>query len=102
MKWFIAVIFLILAGVVAYPAFAASAELCMSAREAREIVAQRHVLPPFEVMNSMSTLARAEPLNIRLCRSGESLTYEVDLLHHDGRLLRIYVDAFSGKTVNPK
>jgi len=37
-----------------------------------------------------------------LCRSGENLTYEVVLLHRDGRLLRIFVDAVSGKTVNPK
>ena len=86
----------------AYPTYAVGGQLCMPAREARDIVAQRHVLPPFEVMHSMSVLARAEPLNIRLCRSGENLTYEVVLLHRDGRLLRIFVDAVSGKTVNPK
>eukprot|EP01037_Dinobryon_pediforme_P009564 gene9564-9640_t len=37
--------------------------------------------------------AAADPVTIRLCRSGEALIYEVVLLHRDGRLLRVYVDA---------
>ena len=96
-------LFLLIVWAVCVPwAAAAGAGFCIPPREAKEIVASKHVLAPFEVMNAMSTLARADPVTIRLCRSGETLIYEVVLLHRDGRLLRIYVDAVTGKTINPK
>ena len=41
--------------------------------------------------------AQAEPLGARLCQLGEGLIYEISLLRRDGHIVKILVDAFSGR-----
>ena len=48
-------------------------------------------------MQAENSVDRAEALSTRLCRKGELLLYEIDLLRRDGRVLKVFVDAVSGK-----
>lgn len=74
---------------------------CLSPKEARDVSGANHLLDSLQVMKNMSSLSRAEPVSIKLCKSDNSYIYEVMLLHREGKLLRVLVDAVSGKTVNP-
>lgn len=91
---------LVVASLMATPA--AAKQECLSARDSREMVATNHLLEPLQVMKNLTSLSRSEPVSIKLCRWDATYIYDVTLLHRDGKLLRVFVDAISGKTVNPK
>ena len=80
----------------------AAKQECPSAKESREMVVASHLLEPLQVMKNLTSLSRSEPVSIKLCRWDSVYIYDVTLLHKDGKLLRVFVDAISGKTVNPK
>lgn len=80
----------------------AAKQECLSAKESREMVVASHLLEPLQVMKNLTSLSRSEPVSIKLCRWDNVYIYDVTLLHKDGKLLRVFVDAISGKTVNPK
>jgi hypothetical protein len=87
------------------PAKAAEAELhlvaakpaCLNAAETRETVKSRHLLEPFAALKSAGAQRKAEALSARLCRTGEDFIYEITLLHRDGRLVHVEMEAGSGK-----
>lgn len=81
---------------------AAPRRACLAPYEARQIVASQHLIEPLQVMRAMGSLSRAEPVSIKLCDWGQAYVYEVILLHREGRLLRVFVDGITGKTVSPK
>ena len=48
-------------------------------------------------MRAESNANQADALSTRLCRLGELFLYEINLLRRDGRVIRVFVDAASGK-----
>jgi hypothetical protein len=87
------------------PAKAAEAELhvvapkpvCLNAAETREMVKSRHLLEPFAALKFAGAQRKAEALSARLCRTGDDFIYEITLLHRDGRLVHVDMEAGTGK-----
>ena len=87
------------------PAKAAEAELhvvaakpvCLNAAETREMVKSRHLLEPFAALKFAGAQRKAEALSARLCRTGDDFIYEITLLHRDGRLVHVEMEAGTGK-----
>lgn len=70
---------------------------CLSQSETREIVAARKLSPPFSALRTAAAHGRGETIGVRLCRFNEELMYEVTVLRRDGRVVKVVVDAVSGK-----
>ena len=71
--------------------------VCLSAAETREMVKSRRLLEPFAALKFAAGQRKAEALSARLCRSGEDFVYEITLLHRDGRLVHVEMEAGTGK-----
>ena len=70
---------------------------CLNAAETREAVKSRHLLEPFAALKFAAAQRKAEALSARLCRTGDDFIYEITLLHRDGRLVHVEMEAGSGK-----
>jgi hypothetical protein len=70
---------------------------CLNAAETREMVKSRHLLEPFAALKAAGAQRKAEALSARLCRTGEDFVYEITLLHRDGRLVHVEMEAGTGK-----
>jgi hypothetical protein len=70
---------------------------CFSVAQTRQKIAQHQLAEPFPLMRAESSANQADALSTRLCRIGELFLYEINLLRRDGRVIRIFVDAASGK-----
>jgi len=70
---------------------------CLNAAETREAVRSRHLLEPFAALKFAAAQRRAEALSARLCRTGDDFIYEITLLHRDGRLVHVELEAGTGK-----
>jgi uncharacterized membrane protein YkoI len=79
---------------------AAAKLVCLNAAETREMVKSRRLLEPFAALKSAGGQRKAEPLSARLCRAGDDFVYEITLLHRDGRLVHVEMEAASGKIVS--
>ncbi len=66
---------------------------CLSAADTREAVKARKLLEPFGAIKFASSQKKAEALSAKLCHIGDEFFYEITLLHHDGRLMRVQVQA---------
>ena len=75
---------------------------CIAESETREEIKVHHLLEPFVVLKSAGAAHKAEALRARLCRAGDDFVYEITLLHRDGRVVRIVVDAVTGKRLPPR
>ena len=75
---------------------------CIAESETREEIKAHHLLEPFVVLKSAAAALKAEALRARLCRVGDDLVYEITLLHRDGRVVHIVVDAATGKRLPPR
>jgi hypothetical protein len=73
--------------------------ICLVPAEAREAIAAHRLSEPFEAMRTAAAQMRAEAVGERLCRWNEQFIYVITLLRRDGRVIRLFVDAASGKTV---
>ena len=73
--------------------------VCLNAAETREMVKSRRLIEPFAALKFASAQRKAEALSARLCRTGEDFVYEITLLHRDGRLVHVEMEAASGKLV---
>jgi hypothetical protein len=73
--------------------------VCLNAAETRETVKSRHFLEPFAALRNAAAQRKAEALSARLCHVGDEFLYEITLLHHDGRLVHIEMDAGTGKLI---
>jgi uncharacterized membrane protein YkoI len=86
-------------------AFAAEVEehlkpVCLSAAETREQVKAHKLLEPFVALKTAAAQHQADALSARLCHSDDKFVYEITLLHRDGRLLHVYMEADSGKPIS--
>ncbi len=70
---------------------------CFSVAQTRQKIAQHRLAEPFPLMRAESSANQADALSTRLCRIGELFLYEINLLRRDGRVIRVFVDAASGK-----
>jgi hypothetical protein len=70
---------------------------CLNAAETRDTVKSRHLLEPFAALKFAGAQRKAEPLSAKLCRIGDDFIYEITLLHRDGRLVHVEMEAGSGK-----
>ena len=70
---------------------------CLNAAETREMVKSRHLLEPFAALKFAGAQRKAEALSAKLCRTGEDFIYEITLLHRDGRLVHVDMEAGTGK-----
>ncbi|HEY8070639.1 MAG TPA: hypothetical protein VIE47_01570 [Methylocystis sp.] len=70
---------------------------CFSVAQTRQKIAQHRLAEPFPLMRAESNANQADALSTRLCRLGELFLYEINLLRRDGRVIRVFIDAASGK-----
>ena len=80
------------------PAFAVK-PVCLNAAETREEVKAHKLLEPFAALKSAAAQRKAEALSAKLCHTGDEYVYEITLLHRDGRLVHVEMDAGTGKLV---
>ena len=71
--------------------------VCLNAAETRELVKSRRLLEPFAALKSAGAQRKAEALSAKLCRTGDDFIYEITLLHRDGRLVHVEMEAGTGK-----
>jgi hypothetical protein len=81
------------------PPHAAAARSCLNAAETREQVKSRHLIEPFAALKFAGAQRKAEALSARLCHTGDDFIYEITLLHRDGRLVHVEMEAATGKIV---
>ena len=75
---------------------------CFATAETREEIKTHHLLEPFVALKSAAASVKAEALTAKLCRLGEEFVYEIALLHRDGRLVHVVMNAVTGKLTNPR
>jgi uncharacterized membrane protein YkoI len=73
--------------------------VCLNAAETREEIKTRHLIEPFAALKFAAAQRKAEALSARLCHTGEEFIYEITLLHRDGRLVHVEMEAATGKMV---
>jgi hypothetical protein len=73
---------------------------CLNAAETREELRARKLLEPFVALKVAAAEGKAEALSARLCHRGDDYIYEITLLHRDGRLVHVEMEAQSGELVS--
>ena len=101
-NFFVAIVLaLATVGAAAGPALAeapvAVKRVCFATSETREEIKAHHLVEPFVALKSASAAVKAEALSAKLCRLGEEFVYEIALLHRDGRLVHVVMNAVTGK-----
>jgi uncharacterized membrane protein YkoI len=74
--------------------------VCLNPAETREEVKAHRLLEPFAALKFAAAQRKAEALSARLCRNGDEFIYEITLLHRDGRLVHVEMEADTGKVVS--
>ena len=74
--------------------------ICLNAAETREAVKAHKLVEPFVALKTAAAQRKAEALSARLCHSDDEFIYEITLLHHDGRLSHVEIEADSGKLIS--
>lgn len=71
---------------------------CLSPGDTLDVVTARKVVSPSEaLLLARKTVPNSEVLRAALCRAPNALVFLITLLRKDGRLVRVTVDALSGK-----
>ncbi len=70
---------------------------CLSMAQARVKMEANKLVDPFQSMREAAMRLPGEPLGARLCELGEALFYEISLLRQDGHIVKILVDAITGR-----
>jgi uncharacterized membrane protein YkoI len=71
---------------------------CLPASDTQDLVDARKVIAPgMAVLLARRTVPTGEVLRATLCRTGDRLIYLIMVLRNDGRLMRVTIDAPSGK-----
>jgi hypothetical protein len=83
----------------AEPPRAGPRPVCLNAGETREMVKSHRLIEPFAALKFASAQRKAEALSARLCHTGDDFVYEITLLHRDGRLVHVEMEAATGKIV---
>jgi uncharacterized membrane protein YkoI len=71
--------------------------VCLNAAETREEVKAHRLLEPYAALKFAASQRKAEALSARLCHNGDQFIYEITLLHRDGRLVHVEMEADTGK-----
>ena len=74
--------------------------VCLNAAETRYEVKAHKLLEPFVALKTAAAQRKAEALSARLCRADDEFIYEITLLHRDGRLAHVEMEADSGKLIS--
>jgi uncharacterized membrane protein YkoI len=74
--------------------------ICLNGAETREAVKARKLLEPFVALKTAAVQRKAEALSARLCHSDDEFIYEITLLHRDGHLAHVEIEADSGKLIS--
>lgn len=53
-------------------------------------------------MRNAAGRLQAEALGVKLCSRRDELVYELSLLRHDGRIIRVFIDAKTGQAIGSK
>jgi len=72
---------------------------CLNASDTREQVKAHKLLEPYAALKYAAQQRKAEALSARLCVSGDDFVYEITLLHRDGRLIHVQMEAGTGKVI---
>lgn len=101
MRDLIATCLLLCAAAVSVPLPAAAqgdAQGCLSSGDTSEAVAARQVVAPgAAIVLAREAVPNADVLRAALCRDPDVLVYRIVVLRQDGRVVRVTVDAPSGK-----
>ena len=73
--------------------------VCLNAAATRAEVRNHRLLEPFAALKFAAAQAKAEALSAKLCHTSDGFVYEITLLHRDGRLVHVEVEAGSGKLI---
>jgi len=84
----------------AEPHAAAVKPVCLGASETRDAVKAHKLLEPFVALKFAAQQRKAEALSAKLCHAGDEFIYEITLLHRDGRLTRVQMEAGTGKLIS--
>ena len=74
-------------------------QVCLSAADTREQVKAHKLLEPYAALKSAAHERKAEALSAKLCMSGDDFIYVITLLHRDGRLNHVQMEAGTGKLI---
>jgi hypothetical protein len=74
--------------------------VCLSAAETRDAVKTHKLLEPFAALKFAAQQRKAEALSAKLCHAGDEFIYEITLLHRDGRLVHVQMEAGTGKLIS--
>jgi hypothetical protein len=74
--------------------------VCLSAAETRDEVKTHKLLEPFAALKFAAQQRKAEALSAKLCHAGDEFIYEITLLHRDGRLVHVQMEAGTGKLIS--
>jgi hypothetical protein len=70
---------------------------CFSTAQTREKIEALKLTDPFACMRAAVQQLGGEALGARLCRHDELLVYEISVLRSDGRLVKTFFDATTGR-----
>jgi len=74
-------------------------QVCLNAADTREQVKAHKLLEPYAALKSAAHERKAEALSAKLCMSGDDFVYVITLLHRDGRLTHVQMEAATGKLI---
>ena len=77
----------------------AAARACFASAEARDAIAQNHLINSTIAMRNAAIKLQGEALAGKLCRWTEQFVYEITLLRRDGRVIHAFIDARTGEVV---
>jgi hypothetical protein len=72
---------------------------CLSAADTPDVVKAHKLLEPYAALKSAAQQRKAEALSAKLCISGDDYIYVITLLHRDGKLTHVQMDAGTGKLI---
>ena len=75
---------------------------CLTDSEIREEVQAKRVVPQLTALRAARAKMGGEAVRARLCREGDNLFYHITALRRDGRVVRVVVDAATGKVLGPQ
>ncbi len=81
------------------PRPASAKPVCLGAEDTREEVKAHKLIEPYAALKAAAQVRKAEALSAKLCTSGDDFVYVITLLHHDGRLTHVQMEAGTGKLV---
>lgn len=70
---------------------------CFSTAQTREQIILHKLAEPFASMQTAARSAQGDPIGARLCRIDDNFIYEISLLRRDGHLVKILIDATTGR-----